>query len=102
MAASNIALSESLSIGNIVKQVKYQRNFYRIHPGYFRPDGLVIFCGPQGSGKTLSAVNYVYKLMKLYTNCKLVTILELKDYPTVTFDEFSVAYRKDHHIDLEE
>lgn len=102
MAASNIALSESLSISNIIKQMKYQRNFYRTHPGYFRPDGLVIFCGPQGSGKTLSAVNYVYKLMKLYTNCKLVTNLELKDYPTVTFDEFLEAYIKDNQVELDE
>ena len=102
MAASNIALSESLNISNIIKQMKYQRDFYRTHPGYFRPDGLVIFCGPQGSGKTLSAVNYVYKLMKLYPYCKLVTNLELKDYPTVTFDEFSEAYIKDNQIELDE
>lgn len=68
--------------------IKYKIDFSRNHPNYFYADGLVVFVGPQGSGKTLSAVNYVYKLMKKYPNAKLVTNLMLQDYPIVEFEEF--------------
>ena len=81
MSASSYALKEKSSFFNIFKQVKYTRDFLKEHPSYFSPDGLLIFTGPQGSGKTLSAVNYVYKLLKMYPRCKIVTNLELTDYP---------------------
>lgn len=92
MACSNNALTENLGITNIFKQMKYMKKFYLEHPTYFRPDGLIIFEGPQGSGKSLSGVNYVYNLMEMYPKCKLVTNLELTDYPIVEFEDFLFGY----------
>lgn len=89
---SKIALTEKLSIVNIFRQIKYDQDFNREHPTYFRPDGLIVFCGPQGSGKTLSAVNYVYKLAEMYPRCKIVTNIELRDYP---FDNYRVFWFKE-------
>lgn len=68
--------------------LKYKIDFARQNPTYFWADGLCIFVGPQGSGKTLSAVNYVYSLMQRYPNSKLVTNLMLRDYPIVTFEDW--------------
>ena len=82
------ACKESMKLSNFFDNLKYKFKFARENPTYFNPDGLLIFVGPQGSGKTLSAVNYVYKLMELYPNSKLVTNLMLKDYPIVTFEEW--------------
>lgn len=79
---------ESLSLKHLIDSIKYKFNFARSNPTYFNPDGLVIFVGPQGSGKTLSAVNYVYKLLEMYPHSKIVTNIQLKDYPIVTFDEW--------------
>lgn len=78
---SNYSMKEKLKPSNIIKKIKYDINFKKTHPDYFYADGLVCFVGPQGSGKTLSAVNYVYNLMTLYPNCKLVTNIDLTDYP---------------------
>lgn len=36
-------------------------------------DGIICFCGEQGSGKTLSAVHYVYNLAKAYPLAKICT-----------------------------
>lgn len=55
--------------------------FMKEHPDYFHADGLSVFVGPQGSGKTLSAVNYVYKLMNKYKKAILVTNIYLTDFP---------------------
>lgn len=79
---------ESLNPINIYRWIKNRLGFLRENPDYFDADGLVAFCGPQGSGKTLSAVNYIYKLMERYPNCKLVTNILLEKYPIVSFDEF--------------
>lgn len=72
----------------LAENVKYRVQFIQNHPDYFKPDGLLIFCGPQGSGKTLSAVGYVCNVMAAYPKCKLVTNLLLRDYPVVTFNEW--------------
>lgn len=78
---SNYSMQEKLKPSNIFKNIKYNYNFRKTHPNYFYADGLVIFVGPQGSGKTLSAVNYVYKLLELYPKSLLVTNIDLTDYP---------------------
>jgi Zonular occludens toxin (Zot). len=70
------------------QKFKYDIKFRKENPDYFWPDGLLIFIGPQGSGKTLSAVNYVYNLMDFYPKAKLVTNIALTDYPVVTFEAF--------------
>lgn len=60
---------------------RFKIKFFKEHPTYFHADGLVCFVGPQGSGKTMSAVNYVYNLMERFPNCILVTNLKLEKYP---------------------
>ena len=65
--------------------LRYKAGFRRAHPDYFDPDGLAIFVGGQGTGKTLSAVNYVYKLLDAYPLAKLVTNVALADYPSTAF-----------------
>jgi len=75
-------------IQKFYKYIKYKFKFAKENPNFFYADGLVVFCGAQGEGKTLSAVNYVYNLLEKYPNSKLVTNLELKDYPIKTFNNF--------------
>ena len=75
------SLRISLNPIRIFSWLRYKINFYREHPHYFVPDGLVIFTGPQGTGKTLSAVAYVEKLLERYPYSILCTNLALNDYP---------------------
>lgn len=77
-------LSGSLNPFNAVKVFLHNQKFYREHPTYFRPEGLLIFCGEQGSGKTLSAVQYVRKMCKEYPNAILCTNVAISDLPRCT------------------
>lgn len=81
------ACRESLNPKKLYDWVKYKIQFMRDHPNYFKPDGLVVFTGAQGTGKTLSAVNYVENLLEMYPKAILVTNLKLREYP---FDNESV------------
>ena len=63
---------------NIVKVIKYKRRFRKEHPAYFDPCGLIVFCGAQGTGKTLSAVQYIRELSFLYPNAILCTNTYIK------------------------
>lgn len=89
-------------IKKFVKYLKYKFKFAKENPNYFYADGLTAFVGAQGSGKTLSAVNYVYNLLEKYPNSKLVTNLELKDYPVKTFNNFLVENKNIHSKLIEE
>lgn len=49
----------------------------REHPDYMSVSGLMAFCGSQGSGKTLSSVLYLERLMSYYPQALVVTNLKL-------------------------
>ena len=81
MAIDTELLKGSLNIINLIKVIKDRLAFAKEHPNYFVPDGLMVFCGSQGSGKTLSAVQYSQKCLDKYENCIFCTNVEIKDYP---------------------
>ncbi len=41
--------------------------------GYFRPRGIHMFCGEQGAGKTIAAVEMMLRLQKQYPMAKMIT-----------------------------
>lgn len=69
---------------NLIDLFRYKRNFRRENPDYFYPEGLLVFCGSQGSGKTLSAVQYVKKLCIEYPRAILVTNTKIEGLPAHT------------------
>lgn len=72
------SLNGSKNVLNIWRIRRYKKAFYKEHPSYFRPDGLIVFCGPQGAGKTLSAVQYVRELSWIYPKVKICTNVEIQ------------------------
>lgn len=62
---------------NILDTISYNLLFARDNPDYFYPAGIWCFCGPQGSGKTLSAVQCLEKICKAYPKAKVVTNVKL-------------------------
>lgn len=71
--------SGSVNPCNVLQDIKWNAAFRAEHPEYFDPDGILVFCGPQGSGKTLSAVKYVRKLAVRYPQMVLCTNVEIHD-----------------------
>lgn len=72
---------KSFNIGGLFSVFDYRRKFSLEHPYYFDPCGTLIFSGPQGSGKTLSAVDYVTRCIHDYPLAILVTNTEFTDFP---------------------
>ena len=72
------SLKGSLNPKLIVERIQFMEEFYKTHPNFFHPSGLLVFCGPQGSGKTLSAVSYVQKLTYSYPKAILVTNMQIE------------------------
>ena len=61
------------------KTLRFKRNFKRDHSDYFEPEGILVFCGWQGSGKTISAVNYISQLSYTYPKAIIVTNTDLNN-----------------------
>lgn len=81
MALDNTAIKNKFGLFNLFSWLKYKFSFSKNHPGYFYADGLIVFTGPQGSGKTLSAVLYVKSLLELYPESILITNVKLDFAP---------------------
>lgn len=57
---------------------------------FFWPTGTQVYCGRQGSGKTISAVRHLMKLKERYPKAKIVTNLQLNvDFEYVQFKDMS-------------
>ena len=56
-------LNSDFPLLSLLDVFKYRRSFALEHPEYFPIDGIAVFSGPQGSGKTLSMVRLARDLM---------------------------------------
>ena len=74
-------IKNRFGFGSIFDFISFKRNFKIEHPDYFDPDGLHVFCGSQGAGKTLCAVLFVKKLVAAYPNSMLVTNVDIAGLP---------------------
>ena len=78
MSDIKVYLEGSVNPRNIFKTFKHNIMFARNNPNYFYPAGIWVFCGPQGSGKTLSAVQCLKKICKSYPNAIVCSNLDIK------------------------
>lgn len=62
---------------NLIETILFKRRQAKANPQRMPCDGIICFCGEQGSGKTLSAVNYAYNLCKAYPKAWVCTNLSL-------------------------
>lgn len=70
--------------------LKYKILFARNNPDYFYPSGIWVFCGPQGSGKTLSAVKCLKEMLRDYPKAMVVSNLEIKglEHEVIPFTDY--------------
>lgn len=81
----------SKNVANIGKTLVYKARFARDNPDYFYPAGIWVFTGPQGSGKTLSAVKCLKEICKDYPKAKVCTNIEVKgiENEIIPFTDYS-------------
>lgn len=70
-------LGGSLNPKKAITKIKYDIEFMREHPTYFKPDGFICFEGIQGGGKTSSAVEYVHRLALEYPKAWICTNIHI-------------------------
>lgn len=56
----------------------YTARYLIDNPTYFQPDGIWVFCGAQGSGKTLSAVQTAQKMAAEYPSAKVISNIDFE------------------------
>lgn len=67
------------------KVVKLNKQQVR-DPDYFRPNGIQVFYGEQGSGKTITLIHMFKKIAKRYPKAIVVSNIILKDRKQLRFD----------------
>lgn len=67
----------NLALFNMIDTFNYKYQQAKDNPERMPADGIICFCGEQGSGKTLSAVHYVYNLARSFPRCEICTNISL-------------------------
>lgn len=73
MAGELKFFKSNLKFWNMLDTYLYKYRQAKEHPERMPTDGIICFCGEQGSGKTLSAMHYVYKLASSFPRAQVVT-----------------------------
>lgn len=68
----------SKNVGKIFQTLIYKARFAANNPDYFYPAGIWVFTGAQGSGKTLSMVQTLKKMLAEYPKAKVCSNLEIR------------------------
>ena len=91
MSDIKLFTSGSKNIKNLFKTISYKIRFARANPNYFYPAGIWVFCGAQGSGKTLSAVKCLKEMLKQYPAAKVCSNIEIRglDREVIPFTDYS-------------
>lgn len=63
----------NLAIFNIIDTLSFKYQQAKENPERLPCDGIICFCGEQGSGKTLSAMHYVYNLARKFPSVQICT-----------------------------
>lgn len=76
---------------NALRTILYKIRFAQDNPDYFYPAGIWVFCGPQGSGKTLSMVQTLKAMLKEYPKALVCSNLDIKglDRDYIPFTDYS-------------
>lgn len=84
-----------------VRSAWFKFNHWRDNPTYFYPDGIWVFTGPQGSGKTLSAVSCLYEMVKRYPRARVISNMPLSNFPVdvEVFEDYSQLSQESNGIE---
>lgn len=52
---------------------RYVQDIYEREPDFFHPQGIHMFCGEQGCGKTIACVEMMLRYQKMYPKAKMIT-----------------------------
>lgn len=94
MAKELSFIKSNIVLPNLVDTFLFKRRQARSNPDRLPVDGIICFCGEQGSGKTLSAVNYAYNVCSSFPRCIVCTNLSL------TWDLDNVVVPYTGHMDM--
>lgn len=83
-------VSGSLNPRHLFATLEYKVRFAQSNPDYFYPAGIWVFCGPQGSGKTLSLVQTLQKMALAYPKAMICSNIDIRgiDRPIVPFTDY--------------
>lgn len=70
-------LISNVNIPNFIDNIISTRRRRRDHPDWLELNGIICFCGEQGSGKTLSAVQYLRNICLRYPKAKVISNIDL-------------------------
>lgn len=83
-----LATQGTHSIVQYIRSLWHHYRHWQDNPRYFYPEGIWVFCGSQGSGKTISAVAALKKLVERYPHAIVVSNLPVAGIEVIPFTDY--------------
>lgn len=80
----------------------YTMRYLMRNPSYFNPDGIWVFCGPQGSGKTISAIHTARQIAQAYPKARVISNIDfelIEGTRPETFERYEQLHEEDNGIE---
>lgn len=81
------------------RSLYYKCCFFKDNPRFFWPDGIWVYCGAQGSGKTLSAVATAKKMKERYPYSRLISNIPIAGVDYENFKGYEQISQADNGTD---
>lgn len=79
------AIGSEFNIRSFFKTLKYKFRWRKAHPHEFTTNGILVFSGRQGNGKTLTACRYIKSILKDYPKCIVVSNIDINGVNVIRY-----------------
>lgn len=79
------AIGSEFNIRSFFKTIKYKFRWRKSHPYEFTTNGILVFSGRQGNGKTLTACKYIKAILKDYPKCIVVSNIDINGVDVIRY-----------------
>lgn len=89
----------NINLLHLFKLFDYNLEYAKEHKNEFKPHGILVFSGEQGSGKTLTAVRYIKLCLNQYPKAKVVSNVNINGVDTIRYQGLHTLLETDNGSD---
>lgn len=93
---SHAILQNRISLKEMFGFYKYRKNEWENDPEQFSSFGILLFCGLQGSGKSLSAFDLIYDICNKKPDVKIISNVEIGFHPYIQYEGVKTILQTDN------
>lgn len=93
---SHSILKNKISLSSMFEFSNYRKRLLEADPDQFQSFGILLFCGLQGSGKSLSAFDLIYNIVQKKPDVKIISNVPISFHPYIEYRGIETILKTDN------